>query len=86
MSACHEIIYANANTHEEEIRRLDVERKARGIISANIVLDDKYVLSLPTRDKADSKFIKDTMNSARQIISKEKAKDRLRRKLEERRQ
>jgi hypothetical protein len=86
MSACHQIIRANANTHEEAIRRLDVERKARGTISATIVLDDKYVLSLPTRDKADSKFIKDNMNSARQIISKEKAKDRLRRKLEERRQ
>ena len=78
------ITFVPVDTQDEALTLMKNKHKSNGAMSLSVVLDDKYILSIPTRDKPDYKFIKDQTNCAKQLISKEKTKDRLRRKLEER--
>ncbi len=78
------ITYVPVDTQEEAINYMKDKHKKGGALTTTVVLDDKYVLSLPTQSKADYCFIKTQTNSANQLISKMKLTDRLRRKLEER--
>lgn len=66
------------------LTQMQTKHKLMGATTMVVGLDDRYVLSIPTKNKPDHRFIADQTNCAKQIISKEKTKDRLRRKLEER--
>ena len=68
----------------EVLTQMQTKHKLMGATTMVVGLDDRYVLSIPTKSKPDHKFIADQTNCAKQIIGKEKTKDRLRRKLEER--